>query len=209
MEIISITGKSHIISSIPLKGVIVMHSRDSIQWLLKQGPQAVQDWCYRIWEGREPIPIGFDWKHLAAAIDLEARAGKGPSYYKHPDIEWARVAISLYHYLMKQASPLECIEIDLRIMYLKGYLIIHFGSIAGDPILDVDHIVEWFYHNLIFPRDTIEEKCSSPDQLTYEELISLRFLKERLIILQFLLDNHHLKPNEELLQWLAMREKLP
>ena len=186
-----------------------MRSRELIVWLTKQDAQTVQSWVHQVWEGTQVIPEDFQWMQLSAAIEVVARAGKGPDYYTAPDLEWARLAVSIYQYLLSQATPLDRMDIELRIMYLKGYLIMHFGSVDGDPLLDVNQIVAWFFHTLTLTREEVAHKMASVDILSDEELLRLRYLKERLSLLQFLSKKHLLPANEEIDIWLALRDTLP
>ena len=123
-------------------------STDVISWLIKQDVNTVKVWLDGVWEGSQDIPKDFYWPHLAAAIEVLARAGKGPNYYSQPDLEWGMLAISLYRYLISQTDPLTRMSLEERMMRLKAHLILYYVNVVGDPILDVNQFVEWFFQNL-------------------------------------------------------------
>jgi len=183
-------------------------SEELIAWLIKQDVTTVETWLRNVWEGRESVPKDFYWPHLCAAIEVLARSGNGPRYYERPDLAWAKVAVSIYQYLIDQADPLTRMALEDRMMHLKAHLIRCFGNVPGDSMLDVDQIVEWFFQNLHLSFEDVE-KISSWESLTTEELLRLRYIKNRLSILRFLADDHLIIPDERLRRWLMTQEKLP
>ncbi|MBA2679868.1 MAG: hypothetical protein H0U76_15910 [Ktedonobacteraceae bacterium] len=186
-----------------------MRQVELVDWLLDQDATLVHAWLHRVWEGLQDIPKDFKWEHLAAAADVLARSGRGPNYYSQPDLEWAKVAIALYQYLIDISDLTEHPTLEERMMYLRAYFIMNFGVIRGDPILDVNQIVKWFFQNLYLSSIEAEKRLVSFKELEYTEIVKLRYIKNRLTILQFLSSRDLLPPNQELDRWLALREKLP
>ncbi len=183
-------------------------SEELIAWLIKQDVTTVETWLQNVWEGRESVPKDFYWPHLVAAIEVLARSGNGPRYYEQPDLAWAKVAVSIYQYLINRADPLTRMSLEDRMMHLKAHLMRSYGNVAGDPMLDVDQIIEWFFRNLHLSIEDIE-KISSWESLTTEELLRLSYIKNRLFVLRFLVDHNLIFPDERLKKWLMIRERLP
>src|SRR5256885_14375382 len=101
-----------------------MQPKELLDWVVKQDADTVQAWLNRVWAGQQEIPENFDWQNLTAAIDVLAKAGKGPKYYTQPDLVWAKVAVSLYLYLIEKADPFTQVSLTDRMMGLKAYLIV-------------------------------------------------------------------------------------
>lgn len=188
---------------------MMQSSRELVQWLIEQDVQTVKAWLDEVWEGTRNIPEGFDWPNFAAALAVLARAGKGPPYYVKPDLEWGRVTIAVYQYAMTLIDPLSRFSLEITMMYLKGHLIVHYGNIVGDPVLDANLILEWFFQNLHLSPEEALKQAANANRLESEERLLLSYIKERLSLLRFLLKVKVLESNEELNKWLAIREQLP
>ena len=180
-----------------------------IDWLVKQDVRTVKAWLAEVWEGTKQVPHDFSWPNLAAAINVLARAGNGPRYYERPDLEWGRVAISVYHYAMGQVDPLARLSLEESMMNLRGYLIIYYGCLAGDPVLDLHQIIAWFFERLHLSLEEAEAEIADLQTLDIYELGRLRDIKTRLSILRFLADQGLFTPDDELKRWLALQQKLP
>jgi hypothetical protein len=184
-------------------------SKELISWLIKQDVETVKAWIYEAWEGLQSVPGDFKWEYLAATLEVLARSGNGPNYYSKPDLEWGKLTVSIYHYLISKADPLTRMSLEERMMYLKAYLISYYGCIAGNAFLDVNRIVDWFFQNVRLSIDEVEKRLAHLKDLEMEELMFLRHLKVRLSIIQFLSDRNLIFPNEILRKWLAIQTKLP
>jgi len=186
-----------------------MNKSELMDWLTHQEGTTALAWVYRVWGGLEVVPPDFNWLNLAAAADLLAKSGKGPNYYSQPDLEWAKVAIAVCQHFISTASPHERLLLEQRIMELRAYLIVKLGTVAADPILDADQIVEWFFHTLPLSPEEVERKAASVRELEDKDLFLLGYIKSTLPFIQWLSDHHLLSPNPELDRWLALRAKLP
>jgi hypothetical protein len=178
-----------------------------LQWLVKQDPKTVQQWLDEVWNNQRPIPTDFNWRHFAASIDLLAKSGQGSN--GEPDRVWANTAILVYFYLINDADALEKIELEDRMMELKIYFMVRFGNVSGDPILDVQQLPPWFFRNLHTSRTEVQERLKSLENLGDEELLRLRWMKNRLSRIQLLAQSQILILDKELENWLAIQSMLP
>lgn len=185
------------------------NSSQLIDWLVHQEPPIVQNWLEKVWEGEESVPPDFYWPHLTAAVEVQARSGKGPNYYTEPSIEWARVTLLLYRYLIDHSDDLTRSSLEINVMALKAHFILRYQPVVGDPLFDLDQIIAWFFASLSFSMKTVEEKCQHLEELSSEERLKLRYIKDKLAILRWLREKDLLAPDHDLEQWLAFREKLP
>jgi hypothetical protein len=186
-----------------------MNRLELMDWLTHQEGTTALAWLYRAWEGLEYVPPDFSWQSLAAAADVLAKSGQGPNYYSQPDLEWAKVTIAICQHCISTAGPRERLLLEQRIMELRAYLIVRLDNVAGDPILDAQQIVEWFFRTIPLSPDEVERKAASVRELEDKELFLLGYIKSTLPFLQWLSDHKLLPPNPELDRWLALRMKLP
>jgi hypothetical protein len=184
-------------------------ARDLLLWLIKQDVDTVEGWLDDVWKGVRKVPEDFDWPNLAAAITVRARAANGPDCYSKPDLQWGRLAIAIYQYTMTLVDPLTKLSLENSMMHLKGYLILYYGNIVGDPVLDANRIIEWFFQNLHLSLEEAVKQAANMKNLEIEELLRLRYIKERLSIIRFLSEDKVLEPDEELSKWLAIQQRLP
>jgi hypothetical protein len=196
-----------------------------LNWLLRQDPSQVHTWIHSVWEGSQKIPEGFNWPALASGSALRAKVGSGSS--SQPDLAWGEVAISIYTYMTCEADPAQRASFEDEAMYLRADLILKLGTVADDPILNVDQLVHWFFQSLTVSFDEAERKTISWKEfirnpswrelllstswtgVSLEDIRELRRIKNRLSRLQRLSEQHLLPPNQELDRWLAIRTKLP
>jgi hypothetical protein len=184
-------------------------SAEIVDWLVKQDVATVKVWLVEVWAGTKQVPPDFSWPNLAAALNISARAGNGPRAYERPDLEWGQVAISVYSYAQNKVDPLDRPLLEASMMYLRAYLITFYGDVAGDPVLDLHQIIDWFFECLHLSLDEAEAEIAHLPALDIYELGRLRDIKTRLSILRFLADRELFSPNDELERWFALQQKLP
>src|SRR5215469_2739295 len=147
-----------------------MNRSELMDWLTHLDGTTVLAWVYRVWEGLEDVPPDFNWLNLAAAADLLAKSGQDPNYYSQPDLEWAKVSIAICQHCISTANPREGLLLEQRIMELRAYLIVRLGHVAGDPILDAQQIVEWFFRTIPLSLDEVVRNAASVRELGDKEL---------------------------------------
>ena len=170
-------------------------------------PSEVQMWFDSVRSGRESVPETFNWLLLAEHA--------GSLAHRLDDLEWAKVGILVYEWLHK--SNLD--YFDLSSMFLRASFISKRGSVAGDPYLDLNLILKWFYETLPMSFSEAEvgiPKCKEtiakanikvPDDL--QLCRELRTIKNHLNVLSFLVESGALVPDDDLSKWLDLKAKLP
>jgi hypothetical protein len=166
-------------------------------------PAEVQAWLDSLLSSRDELLKHFNWVLLAYVTSNLARSSD--------DLEWARVALRIYNVFDRRD---ECGP-----MWLRAYLINkRGGGVSGDPVLDPNVILEWFYESLSMSFTEAElgirkwkEMIAKFDRKPADiQLIGeLRRIKNRLSIIEFLVEGDTLHPDEELSKWLHIRASLP
>ncbi|GAB1539969.1 hypothetical protein NUACC21_26380 [Scytonema sp. NUACC21] len=194
--------------------------------LIEKQATQVQDWLKSIWQGKQHIPENFNWAGLAAVASDKARgsvasSGEGES----PNLEWAKVAVSVYDFLAATHPDMKH-SFSRDAMMLRAYTISKMGHIPGDPILDGSCIVNWFLNNLRFsPKEALSIALSWKDLVTHkyqdltqnqqkfaaliEEVRELRQIKNQLLVIQLLSQNNQFNLDEEMNTWLSIQQQLP
>lgn len=127
------------------------------------------------------------------------------------DLAWAQVAIMIYEWLAAGGGlPPTDGYIDSA-MTLRAYMIGKKGPVPGDPVLDMDYIVHWFFENLPISYEEAEHKTAFRRWKTsnIQEIKALRGIKNRLRIIASLVNSGWLQPDQELSAWLSLRDQLP
>lgn len=198
-----------------------------LNYLIKQDAIYVQVWLKAIWAKEKPVPDNFNWLGLAEAATFRAQNYSNflSDSLDSSNLEWAKVAISVYEFLMKNFNNKSFKEslLDSE-MNLRVLMILNFGAMDNDDILDVNILINYFFDNLIFSYQEALIKYNKwrslfvenkPDHINSElnqnlqEFNLLRQIKRKLILIRRLVESHHVYPNEELSAWLLLQEQLP
>jgi len=169
-------------------------------------PAEVQAWLDSVLSNREELPKDFNCLLLAEYAGQLAR--------RSDDLEWARVSTRVYDWLHR-------VDLDGNdsSMALRVYFINKRGSVSGDPLLDPNVILRWFYENLPISFTEAElgiPKCKEtiakgnikgPDVL--QLCRELRNIKNKLTIINWMVERDTLHPDEDLSKWLDIRVTLP
>jgi hypothetical protein len=179
-----------------------------VEWFREQDPKQVLMWVNTIVEGRQEVPEYFNWLGLAQLSANQARS-RDDAVSSIPDLDWAKVAIVVYDYLINKADPARRDSLEHSVMMLRAYLIVKLGVVPHDPVLDIEHIVQWFFQNLRLSLAEAARRSASWKELKREEILELRQIKNRLAVIRSLAEHNLLSHHPELQPWLALREKLP
>lgn len=170
--------------------------------LLQQDAASVKAWLKQTELDLLKLPEEFNWLGLAEAAAFEAQSAS--------DITWAEVAILVYERLTAETTNNSTREsLMISSMLLRAAMIAKFGSVPGHPVLDIDSIIHWFYNSLTITHDSAVQKAANWRSCNIEEIRELRRIKNRLGIISVLADSEKYILNQELKDWLALREKLP
>ena len=170
----------------------------SADQLLQGDNREASMWLEKVWSGRRPVPAEFNWYLLAQGAAGLARTKL--------DLGWANLAVKVYDYIAAKGNASLADSVINSCMMLKAYMISELGVVQGDPILDVEPIVEWFLKS---PDIAEAPEGIRPDSLNVDETRRLRRIKNRLAVIQVLADKDVLPPNVTLSAWLALRKQLP
>jgi len=104
-------------------------------------------------------------------------------------------------------------------MNLRAFFIVKRAALAGDPVLDLKVILDWFRESL--PMSLADatlgiRKCNEampkssaarPEEL--QICRELRWIKNKLRVIRLLTEGGALVPDEHLSSWLKLRDSLP
>ncbi len=192
--------------------------------LLQQNAEQVQSWLRSVWAEQQQVPEKFNWLGLAEGAAFNARelARKSDEYHSS-SLAWAELAASVYEFLAKKYPELSEQYLS-SLMTLRAYMIIKFGSVIGNPVLDIEKIVNWFFDNLeISYQDALikatdwrealstnnAEEIQKKFETDLEEIRRLRVIKNRLGVIKLLSESQEFRPNKELTAWISLWKQLP
>lgn len=182
----------------------------SVDRILEQNSESVLIWVNNIFSGQTAQPQDFNWLLLADVASAKARKGENCSGLC--DRTWAQVAIAIYDRLSEaaeQKKPGSGESFTISSMMLRAGAIAKLGVIFDHPVLDVNLILQWFWHNIKESREDVEKKVGNWKTLPIAEIRELRQLKNRLKVIAALAETDKCVLDEELNTWLSLREKLP
>ena len=182
----------------------------SVDRILEQNAESVLIWANNVFSGKTAQPQDFNWLLLADVSSTKARKGKNESGLF--DRTWAQVATTIYDRLAESAEqkkPGSGESFIISSMMLRTAAIGKLGVISDDPVLDVNLILQWFWHNIKESREDVAKKAANWKSLPIAEIRELRQLKNRLKVIAALADSDKYVLDEELKTWLSVRERLP
>ncbi|MDQ2717107.1 MAG: hypothetical protein M3Z08_19560 [Chloroflexota bacterium] len=136
-----------------------------VDWLLEQEPSLTLQWLHEMLEGTRPLPEGFNWHGLAECATFNTFRKVPLS--SPPHLAWARVAALAYNYVIYEnkhsarlahnpdMKKMSYLSLEEALMTLQARCIIAFGSVAGDPVLDIQHPITCFFEDLPFSPDEV------------------------------------------------------
>jgi hypothetical protein len=199
----------------------------SLDRLLSDDPKHLYSWISTVINGEQAERPGINWLGLAE--------GAAANTHIEGNLDWAHVAVYLYEHLANEAAPASKESFILSAMRLRAFLISKYGAVPNDPILDLERITRWFFDSLQISQgeaadlaDVTWKALSTEDvrrwnethslivenqgrvrQLDSHVVVELRRMKNRLSVIEGLVESGQLKPNTDLAFWLSLREKLP
>lgn len=185
-----------------------LQSSELLNELLQQDANDVLVWLKQVWSGQLRSPTNFNWHGLAEAAAFDARSYNGDGSLII-NKTWAEVATSIYDYLAEQAGEPAGESFLISSMLLRAGMIAELGFIPGDPVLDIDRVINWFSHSLRISLDEARKKAANWKNCNIEEIRELRRIKNRLKVISLLVESGKCVPNGELSSWLSLGSKLP
>jgi hypothetical protein len=165
-------------------------------------------WLKQVWSGQLQSPENFNWHGFAEAAAFDARSNLDNSSLVS-SLSWAEVATSVYEHLGNSASESAAELYRNSSMLLRTAMIAKLGSVPGNPVLDIDQVVNWFFNELKISPDEANKKATNWRNCNIQEIRELRKIKNRLNIISVLIESDKLTPNQKLSTWLSLKSKLP
>jgi hypothetical protein len=187
-----------------------MNLQDVSNFLLQQPADQAYEWVHNALNDAQNVSQSLNWwLGLAEVASFRAR-GRSASD-DSPNLPWAKIAIETYEYLIGKTKNKHgaSLPYEQSMMLLRTYCIVKLGSVPGDPILDVNDIIQWFFQKKEMSFDEAQERAQDWRKGSLEEIRNLRYVKNRLSVIKYLVQNYPLETNKELDDWLALWEKLP
>ncbi len=175
---------------------------------MNQGKTALEAWLQQVESGTEAVPGGSFLPGIGQAASHRAR--------REDDLEWANIAVRVYE-LSSRAGDSERDSVLRKAMNLRAWFICKRGSTPGDPVLDRDIILRWFYKELRYSFDEVLRLIAAwkqtglplSERLALNDLRELRAIKNRLDPVRQLFDCGGSPDDSDLQRWLDVRDQLP
>ncbi len=181
--------------------------------VLKRDPADVLEWVRSIPEEERKTFGNANW-WLGIAEGAAFRTFL-PEYAQsgRPNLDWARVAYTVYDYLARRSNDFfTSYKFMYKWMLLKVRLINTLGSQPGDPLLDAQEIVEWFFDDLSMTPEEAREKAqaarSNLRAADIDQLLELRRLRGKIAIIGYLQQPAQLERYEDIQKWLELKGQL-
>lgn len=147
--------------------------------LLKQPPSIIFDTIQKMTSSQNNDFEDFNWHGLAEVSAFKASRSQN----KQEALEWAKVSIFSYDYLVKHSHDTDTFIHSS--MMLRANMICKYGVSTENPVLDITPIYDWFDRSLTFSMEGIKEHINTPFlEQDLERLKEFRRLKNRLNILE-------------------------
>ncbi|WP_335017143.1 hypothetical protein [Nostoc sp.] len=117
--------------------------------LLQKDPEQVRTWLRMVWAEQQQVPEKFNWLGLAEVSTFRAQelANEESNESHSESLTWAEIASSVYEFLAENNLSFSERYLD-SLMGLRTYMILKFGALPGNRVLDIQQIVNWFFDNL-------------------------------------------------------------
>lgn len=172
-------------------------------------------WLQKVINDEIEFPYEFNWQGFAEVAAANARLELNGREQKRGLI-WAEVAITIYERLASDVDAEARNQFENSAMLTRAVMIKQFGSVDADYVLDIYHIMHWFYDNLTMsPREALNisnqwHSLPRAEQLQFDAniLLAIRHIKNRLQIIKLLYESNYLSNDEEIKDWMTIREQL-
>ena len=176
------------------------------RYLLTKDSLTVQRWLDAVLSDHEAVSDEFNWLGLAQSSAQKARAQSD----RVEALKWATIALSVYRYLAtKRDVKSVSNSYELSAMSLRAAIICKFGIIIDHPVQNIQTIVTWFGERTSFERDKLILVIDKWRLLPIEQIRELRQIKNRLSVIELLMDNGYLQDEKDLQEWVILKKQLP
>jgi len=148
----------------------------------------------------------FNWLGLAQSSAQNARGESD----RVEALKWAAISLSAYRYLATERDVKGGFNsYELSAMYLRAAMICQFGVVIDHPVLDIQAIMMWFGERTSFERQKLISVIDQWRLLPIQQIRELRQIKNRLSVIELLMDNGYLEDDTELQEWVILKKQLP
>lgn len=181
-------------------------ARRTLNALLHLSGPEVLAWLDMLAAGTISEPAEFNWLGLAEAAGANANGASACD----ESLAWAYIAERAYRWWTKDdrsgskhASAVVCA------MNLRANMIIRFGPARDEPMLDLGHLDELFYHNLPFSYEEACQKAAAGAACPVDEIRKLRLIKNMLSPIARLVAHGDIRDDSDLGRWMRLHRNLP
>ena len=176
------------------------------RYLLTKDSLTVQRWLDAVLSDHEAVSDEFNWLGLAQSSAQNARGESD----RVEALKWAAISLSVYRYLATERGVKGGFNsYELSAMYLRAAMICQFGVVIDHPVLDIQAIITWFRERTSFEREKLVSMTDKWRLLAIEQIRALRQIKNRLSVIELLMDNGYLQDESELQEWVMLKKQLP
>lgn len=181
-------------------------SEPQLQALLKSGPAGLDGWLRQFEDGTVSPDSRMD-----GVSEVATRLAR-----EHSSLEWADIAIRAAN-LWAKIDAVAREQAFQRAMLLRAWFISKMGAVQGNPVLDMETVLNWFYGELHLSIDEAKHKIHILQEARFParvplpktEILELRKIKNRLAVVSLLAECGQLPASAEASAWLAIRNQLP
>jgi hypothetical protein len=174
-------------------------------YLLTKDSQTVQEWLEQVWSKQTWVSDDFNWLGLA---QVAVQKATGTTSEQEAKLKWAEIALNVYAYLTRQDVNGQN-SFELSAMHLRAAMIRQFGAVADHPILDGKPIAKWFFDRTFTPREEVMQVLGGWRKLPIQDILKLRKIKNRLSVIELLMQDGYLQEHHELREWVMIKKYLP
>ncbi len=125
-------------------------------------------------------------------------------------LKWAAIALSVYGYLATERDVRgDFNSYELSAMNLRAAMICKFGVVIDHSVLDIQTIATWFGERTSFERQKLASIIDQWRLLPIQQIRELRQVKNRLSVIELLMDNGYLQDDTDLQEWVMLKKQLP
>lgn len=174
--------------------------------LLGQSPADVLAWLAQAQLTPTAVPANFNWLGFSDLAAANARH----EHTQDAALAWANIAVAGYQTLMDRApSTSRHLASLISIMNLRAFLIAQFGATPGDPLLDLQQLIDLFQRTSPLTYVEASHRAASDQKYAPENLGTLRIVKNMLGPFAWLASQGLLQHDPLMTSWVRLRDDLP
>lgn len=174
--------------------------------ILNSDPEKVLSWIKGMISGMEKGLENVNWLGLAQGAALMATTSESGI---KTDSLWAKISTHSYNYLAMHASDQSVNSFETSSMNMCVVLILRYGNVKDDEILDVERIRSWFFSRNELSFSEVKNILTGNNTPGIDVLRKLRNIKNRMNIVDSLIEAGYFKDDAILKEWINIKTLLP